>query len=60
MLLSKWSVYNSTKLKFLEEEEAKELLSKLTVIKVPILDDLAISNTFSLEYKMYAIIPNSY
>ena len=42
MLLSKCSVSNSKKLKFLKEQEAKGLLSKLTVIKDPILRDLLI------------------
>ena len=40
MFLSKCSVSNSKKLKFLKEQEAKGLLSKLTVIKDPILSDL--------------------
>ena len=42
MLLSKCSVSNSKKLKFFKEQEAKGLLSKLTVIKDPILSDLLI------------------
>ena len=42
MLLSKCSVSNSKKLKFLKEQEAKGLLSKLTVIKDSILSDLLI------------------
>ena len=42
MFLSKCSVSNSKKLKFLKEQEAKGLLSKLTVIKDPILSDLLI------------------
>ena len=45
MLLSKCSVSNSEKSKFLKEQEAKGLLSNLTGIKVPILSDLPISNT---------------
>ena len=40
MLLSKCAAYNCKKLKFIKEQEAKELLSKLTGIKVPILSDL--------------------
>ena len=42
MLLSKCSVSNSKKLNFLKEQEAKGLLSKLTVIKDSILSDLLI------------------
>ena len=42
MFLSKCSVSNSKKLKFLKEQEAKGLLSKLTVINDPILSDLPI------------------
>ena len=45
MLLSKCAVCNSEKLKFLREQEARELLSKLTGKKVPILIDLPILKT---------------
>ena len=44
MLLSKYTVCNSKKSKFLKEQEAKGLLSKLTGIKVPIQSDLSILN----------------
>ena len=44
MLLSKCAVCNSKKLKFLRDQEARELLSKLTGKKVPILIDLPILN----------------
>ena len=42
MLLSKCSVCDSKKLKFIKEREAKGILSKLKLIKVPILSDLPI------------------
>ena len=44
MLLSKCAVCDSEKSKFIEDQEARELLSKLTGIKVPILSDLPIAN----------------
>ena len=44
MFLSKCAVWDSEKSKFIKQREAKELLGKLTGIKVPILDDLAIAN----------------
>ena len=46
MLLSKCSVWDSKKSKFIKEREAEGLLSKLTVIKVPILSDLPIGKNF--------------
>ena len=42
MLWSKCAECNSKKSKFIKEQEAKELLSKLTGIKVPLLSDLNI------------------
>ena len=45
MFLSKYVVPNSKKSKFLKEQEAKRLLSNLTGIKIPILNDLPILNT---------------
>ena len=45
MFLSKYAVPNSKKSKFLKEQEAKRLLSNLTGIKIPILNDLPILNT---------------
>ena len=46
MVLSKCSVWDSKKSKFIKEREAEGLLSKLTVIKVPILSDLPIGKNF--------------
>ena len=40
VLLSKCSVCNSKKLKFLKEQETRRLLSNLTGVKIPILSDL--------------------
>ena len=40
MLLSKYAVCDSKKLKFIKEHEARGLLSKLMEIKVQILSDL--------------------
>ena len=45
MLLSRCTVCNSKKSKFLKEQEARGLLSHLLGIKVPILSDIAIVNT---------------
>ena len=56
MLLSKYSVCNSKKSKFLKKQEAKGLLSNLTGIKIPILSDLPILNVILYNYKMDAII----
>ena len=44
MLLSKCAVFDSKKLKFIKEEEARGLISKLKGAKVPILSDLLIVN----------------
>ena len=44
MLLSKCGVCDSKTSKFIKEQEAREFLSKLTGIKVPILSDLFILN----------------
>ena len=44
MLLLKCIVCNSKKLKFINEQEAKRLLGKLTGIKVPMLSDSPIAN----------------
>ena len=44
ILLSKCSLCNSKKSKFIKEQEAKGLISKLTGLKVPILSDLPILN----------------
>ena len=43
-LLSKCALRNSKKLKFIKEQEAKGLLSKLTGIKVPFLSDIHVTN----------------
>ena len=45
MLLSKYAVCNSKKLKFLKEQEARGTLSNLLVVKVPILSDIPVLNT---------------
>ena len=44
MLLSKFAVCNSKKLKFIKEQEAKRLLSNLTGIEIPFLSDFLILN----------------
>ena len=44
MLLSKCAVCDNIKMKFIKEEEARGLLSKLTGIKVTVLNDLPIAN----------------
>ena len=44
MLLSKYSVCNSKKSKFLKEQEAKGLLSNFTGINIPVLRDLPALN----------------
>ena len=43
MVLSKCAVFNSKKLNFIKEQEAKGLLSKLARMKVSILSDLPIA-----------------
>ena len=45
ILLSRFAVCNSKKLKFLKEQEARGLLSNLLGIKVPILSDIPVVNT---------------
>ena len=45
MLLSKCVVYNSTKSKFMKEQQTRGSLSNLTGIKILILSDLSIINT---------------
>ena len=45
MLLSRCSVCNSKKSRFLKEQEARGLFSKLIEVKVPILCDILIVNT---------------
>ena len=42
MLLSKCAVCDSKKLKFIKKQEARGLISKLTGIKLPVLNDLPI------------------
>ena len=41
---------------FIKEQEARESLSKLTGIKVPIPSDLPMKNILLSEYKMIAIV----
>ena len=45
ILSSKCSVFNCKKLKFLKEQEARRLLSKLKRVKIPILSDFLTVNT---------------
>ena len=45
MLLSNCPMCNIKKLKFPKEKEARELLSNLLGVKVPILSDIPIVNT---------------
>ena len=52
MLLSKCAVCDSKISKFIKEQEARGLLSKLTGIIVPILSDLPIANISFQKYKM--------
>ena len=56
MLLSKCAVCISKKSKFIKEQEAKGLLSKLTRMKVLIFSDLPIANNLFLKYKMNEIV----
>ena len=44
MLLSKYAVCDSKKSKFIKKQEARGIISKLTGIKVLILNDLPIAN----------------
>ena len=45
MLLSKWSVCNSIKSKFIKEQETKGLLGNLVGAKIQILGDIPLANT---------------
>ena len=45
MLLSRFSMCNNKKSKFLKEQEARGGLSNLVGVKVPILSDIPIVNT---------------
>ena len=54
MLLSKCAVSDSKKSKFIKEQEARGLLSKLTGMKIPLLSDLPIGNILFQKYKMNA------
>ena len=56
LVLSKFSVFNSKKFKILREPEARGLLSNLIGVKILILDDLALINTYKMKYKMNAIV----
>ena len=44
MLLSRCTVWNSKKLNFFKEQEARGLLSNLLDLKVPILSDIPLVN----------------
>ena len=46
MLLSKCSVSNCKKLKFSKEQEARKVLSNLTLVKIMLLSNLPIVNVF--------------
>ena len=56
MLLSECTVCDSKISKFIKQQEARGLLSKLTGIIVPILSDLPIANISFQKYKMNAIV----
>ena len=56
MLLSKFSVCNSKKPKYVKEQEAKGLLNNLTGVKIPILSDLPEANILFYKYKINAIV----
>ena len=58
MILSKYAVCYCKELKFIKEQEGKGILSKLTGIKVPILNDLPIANILFQKYKMNEIVNN--
>ena len=45
ILLSKLAVCNSKKSKFVKEQQARGLLSKLTGVKIPTLNDLPLMKT---------------
>ena len=47
---------NSKKSKFLKEQEARGLLSKLTGVKIPVLNDLPLINILLWKYKINAIV----
>ena len=55
-LLSKCSVCSSEKSKFRKEQGAKSILSNLLEVKVPILSDIPLQNTFFKKYKMNALV----
>ena len=44
MLLSKWAMCDNKRSKFIKEQEARQLLRKLTGIKATTLSDLLIAN----------------
>ena len=52
MLLSNSAVCGSKKSRFVKEQEARGLLSKLTGIRVPILSDLSIGNMNTIVKKL--------
>ena len=52
MLLSNCAVCDSKKSRFIKEQEARGLLSKLTGIRVPILSDLPIGNMNKIVKKL--------
>ena len=56
MLLSKYAVCDSKKSKFIKKQEARGIISKLTGIKVLILNDLPIANILFYKYKTNAVV----
>ena len=56
MYLSKCSVSNSRKWKFLKEQEAKRLLSNSMGVNISFLTDLPMLKDKYWEYKMNAIV----
>ena len=56
MLYSKCLVCNSKNLKFLKEQEARGLLSKLTRVKIPVPSDFLKLNTLFWKYEINAMV----
>ena len=56
MLLSKYAVCDNKKSKFIKEQEAEVLLSKLPGMTIPIINDLPIANIFFKKYKINTIV----
>ena len=56
MLYSKFLVCNSKNLKFLKEQEARGLLSKLKRVKIPVPSDFLKLNTLFWKYEINAMV----